>query len=211
MTRNSSHSPFYNPRNGHTTNRRWHTSKLSASAAIGFILVPLITIFDPELAFLIETKCNEEPTDLSEDLDERLRKALSTGRWFFGAYFNSEVTEHGVMPVLGRGEVQILSVPDPYNSEKHFLMYQCCFRSPLEPSLDIAVATRKVLIADFEKRRHELEVNRGLIFITGGSGNYFIYFDGGTFLNVVIPEIYSEKLLIHLGEILGYRVDTLVT
>ncbi|CAJ2506074.1 Uu.00g002040.m01.CDS01 [Anthostomella pinea] len=138
-----------------------------------------------------------------DETAETLSTFWAVGRAVLGDFFaaGSEVAEHGSVPLpesADSPEAQIFSVPDSYDPEKRFVVYQAFVRvddrdregagGRVDDGLKPGVEHR--LMDDFEARRAELGTNRGLVVCVFGKGAIqTFYFDGHRWIECMIYEI----------------------
>ncbi|KAI1410644.1 hypothetical protein F5Y13DRAFT_167617 [Hypoxylon sp. FL1857] len=204
MARNPPRAQFYRARQGPGTRAQGqqpHGSKLLVSSSYlswGVILVLLSSVINKSEFEMLSKYYSRNHANLGlSQSKEALSRFWEDGRLVLGKIFDSEVTEHGAIPALEGVEGQIISVPDPYDPEKRFVVYQAFKKGTFQNVHEMAkkmYAISEVLSDDLEDRKIELKANRGVILLQSTSGCWPIYYDGSSFVLVGIVE-FNKKVL----------------
>ncbi|OTA95646.1 hypothetical protein M434DRAFT_393496 [Hypoxylon sp. CO27-5] len=196
MTRDSPWAQFYKARQGpamRAPGKRPYNSKLLASSFGAVMIIPLsLLVSESNFSTLIDLYTDNIKRMRKSESEETINKFWSAGRFALGKVLNSEVVDHGSIPMLEGAEGRIISVPDPYNPEKRFVVYQVFMKGDFKGNSEIwekIQPLQEFLRSDFEARKRELMVNRGFILATSGFHGVMIYFDGGAFIHVKILEL----------------------
>ncbi|KAI6092515.1 hypothetical protein F4821DRAFT_224210 [Hypoxylon rubiginosum] len=213
-TRTFFSSPAYKMQDRQSPNGRPGNSKTLASAVAGLILLSIVALTPkptPSSVARAVEDLYDAATDLAQartlttaaEFEARLNTFCENGRVVLGVHLNqSDITTHGVVSLLEGSRTHILSAPDPYDTEKRFLVYQSYFPSPHETTdgelaenvQELRTRFENVLMSRFERQKRDLGVYRGVIITFSAYRSWIIYFDGGSFIRVIPTETFNEPL-----------------
>ncbi|KAI4870851.1 hypothetical protein F4820DRAFT_146731 [Hypoxylon rubiginosum] len=126
---------------------------------------------------------------VTTETEEELEEFWEIGSMLFREYLG-DIRRQGVISVVEGTRTQIFSVPDPYDTEKRFLLYQSYFPSPgtVEEEMEFYRKFKTILASKFESEKSELGVNRGLMITLSSYEMRIAYFDDDNLIHAIASE-----------------------